>query len=403
MGQVTTRRRGDKWEYRFEGVSVGGKRKQISKGGFLTRKEAYTAGVKAHDLFVNGASISGGEIALADYINDIYIPHLAKVVRPSSYKNECSQFRKITSSSLGGYPLKSLTPLLLNTWFETLISGGMSLATAKAVKSCFSGALSYAVYPCQFIAINPLAHVKLKASVGAKEKKFLTLDEINGLFALPASPCRLAVIIAYYTGLRLGEVLALEWDDVDFGLGCLSVKRTEKQSVPMEGGGHTYLAEPKTATSRRTVFFGEKLKQELLTERKRQEWDKREYEEFYQTLVLVPDKVKGMDVEVKKIETKPLGEAKRGDEIFNPICRTNSGGALTANTVTRWCHKAGEELGFEFHFHMLRHTHTTLLLESGAPIKAVQERLGHSSVNTTLAVYSHVTDDVRKDLAKILG
>ena len=55
------------------------------------------------------------------------------------------------------------------------------------------------------------------------------------------------------------------------------------------------------------------------------------------------------------------------------------------------------ELGIHFNFHALRHTHATMLIEAGVPVKAVSERLGHGNIRTTLETYVHVTDSMRND------
>ncbi len=60
------------------------------------------------------------------------------------------------------------------------------------------------------------------------------------------------------------------------------------------------------------------------------------------------------------------------------------------------------ELGINFNFHSLRHTHATMLLEAGANIKDIQERLGHSKLATTMDTYSHVTNKMKKDTVNIL-
>ncbi len=60
------------------------------------------------------------------------------------------------------------------------------------------------------------------------------------------------------------------------------------------------------------------------------------------------------------------------------------------------------ELGINFNFHSLRHTHATMLLESGANLKDIQKRLGHSKLSTTLDTYSHVTNKMKNDTVNIL-
>ncbi len=63
---------------------------------------------------------------------------------------------------------------------------------------------------------------------------------------------------------------------------------------------------------------------------------------------------------------------------------------------------AQDELGIDFSFHSLRHTHASMLLAAGANIKAIQARLGHARIATTMDTYSHVTQDLEKTTARIL-
>lgn len=70
MAEVTTRKRGNKWEYRFEAAKIGGKRNQITKSGFKTKKEALEAGVKALAEYNNtGVSFAPSEISYSDYLD----------------------------------------------------------------------------------------------------------------------------------------------------------------------------------------------------------------------------------------------------------------------------------------------------------------------------------------------
>ena len=70
MSEINTRKRGDKWEYRFEAARIDGKRKQISKGGFKTKKEALEAGTKALASYNNsGLKFEPTDISVSDYLD----------------------------------------------------------------------------------------------------------------------------------------------------------------------------------------------------------------------------------------------------------------------------------------------------------------------------------------------
>ena len=73
------------------------------------------------------------------------------------------------------------------------------------------------------------------------------------------------------------------------------------------------------------------------------------------------------------------------------------GEALNPKAISRYTSKMAQQLNIPFKFHDFRHTHATLLLESGVNIKIIQERLGHSNIATTLGIYSHVTKAGEED------
>lgn len=162
----------------------------------------------------------------------------------------------------------------------------------------------------------------------------------------------------FFTGLRIGELLALRWEDIDFEEMTLTVNHTLNL--------HGYVAEarqllsPKTAHSYRTLSLNQRC-MEILSVFQTECYD----EEF----IFVSEK----------------GHIYGRDElsvIFKRICSE----------------QLGDDNMKRYHLHMLRHSHISLLVEMNIPVKAIMERVGHSSEKMILQVYSHVTKNMRKEL-----
>ena len=81
-----------------------------------------------------------------------------------------------------------------------------------------------------------------------------------------------------------------------------------------------------------------------------------------------------------------------------PVFIKENGEYRGTDTVRYLSKVVNYELGIDFNFHALRHTHATMLVEAGVPIKAISERLGHANVRTTLETYVHVTESMRTDV-----
>jgi integrase len=181
----------------------------------------------------------------------------------------------------------------------------------------------------------------------SQAQTFLDRARSNSLFALFAS--------ALATGMRRGELLGLQWQDVDLDRGVIRVQR---QLV--EIGGHMELGDVKTSAGRRRI-------------------------------------------DLPAETTTILRELKAGANssfVFADKC----GKPLIGARVSRRFKDAIRSAGVpEISFHEMRHTHATLLLIAGISPKVVQERLGHSNVSITLQTYSHVLPSLQADAAAALN
>ena len=117
MSQINVRKRGQKWQYQFEAAKIEGKRKQITKSGFNTKKEALDAGVKALAEYNNsGLHFEPSEISMSDYLDywlENYVELNLRTNTITNYKGIVDNYLK---PSLGIYKLKSLTPSILQNY-----------------------------------------------------------------------------------------------------------------------------------------------------------------------------------------------------------------------------------------------------------------------------------------------
>lgn len=173
-----------------------------------------------------------------------------------------------------------------------------------------------------------------------------------------------AVRIGLATGMRLGEVLALSWGQVDFSTGTLNVSRAFGHRGKMKA--------PKTSAGKRTVSLDAKTLQRLA-------WWKR----------------------VQKAELAKIGIRQKDD---TPVVVSQRGTFYDSANFQQWWRKFRVKAGFpSLKFHELRHTQATQLLANGVDVKTVQARLGHSDASLTLNWYAHALPENDRKAADMLG
>jgi integrase len=228
---------------------------------------------------------------------------------------------------------EQLQPLVLGKLHD-----GLAWETVAHIKNVLSNVLGKAV-EWGYLHENAARLVKLPRRELAKQRPFLTLEQVHRLLAALNEPSRSIVLLLVLTGLRIGELLALRWSDVDIGQSSLRVRQTVYQ-----GRFDT----PKTQASAAPVPLSR---------------------EAIETLIrLAP------------------GHAADGLVFAN-----RNGSALNARNLLRRalrpaCVAAGVP---RITWHSLRHTHATLLAAQGEPVKTIQSQLRHSTVRLSLELYTH--------------
>ncbi|WP_294363527.1 tyrosine-type recombinase/integrase [uncultured Clostridium sp.] len=392
MASVNVRKRGEKWQYQFEAAVINGKRKQITKSGFRTKKEALEAGTKALAEYNNcGLTFTPSEISFSDYL-DFWIKEYAQVnLKETTVNNYIKKIRLYIKPELGIYKLKALTPAILQSYVNKKFNEGFSRNTLLVLKGILSGSLNYAVEPLRYIKFTPMAAVKLplqraipETPTRKKEKHIITEEQFNTIIErFPyRHTCYLPLQLAYRCGLRLGEAFAITWDDINFENNTLSINKQVQWA-----DNYWYFTDTKYKSDR--IIDIDNFMVNILKQYKVQQLkDKVYYGEHYTKL---------------KVNAKNQINELEGSEINLINIREN--GTYIQPRVMQHCFRVIHyKLGYkELDYHSLRHTHTTMLLSAGANIKAVQERLGHKKLDITLQIYTHVTNEMRQKTLEILN
>lgn len=402
MSEVNVRKRGQKWQYQFEAAKIEGKRKQITKSGFNTKKEALEAGVKALAEYNNsGLYFEPSEISVSDYFDYWYKNYVVlelKINTQKSYKNYIENHIK---PNLGIYKLKSLTPTVLQEFINSKYIAGFSKNHLINLMGVLSGALKYAVHPYNFIKSSPMLYVNFPKYEHSKidaNHKYIKPDEFEKIInRFPyGSTFYLPIIIGYYTGFRIGETLGLTWDDIDLENRKISINKIIYYNDDTK---LWYFGTPKTPTSTRTIEIGTTLLNILKKYKTDQLQNKLKYGCHYTCVY------EGIEI-INNKKYRPLYSLKANIPAgtlkkVEMVCTKEDGEIVTPNSFKYASKVINYGLGITFNYHSLRHTHATTLIENGAEIKDVQIRLGHANIETTYNTYVHHTEKMSNNSVEI--
>lgn len=381
MTGINTRKRGKKWEYYFEVPRMDGKRRRVTKGGFNTKADALTAGVKACNEFrFMGRVGSPSLMSMHDYLNywiEMYCEPNLKSTTIESYKK---YIRLHIDPQIGKYPVSGVTPEQLQSLVNNLVKKKYSRNTILGIKGVLSSSFDYAVHPLKFIEQSPMVYVKIpkgsKANYKTSQYVRTVIEEniIDKIFERfpKGSSTHLPMMFAYRCGMRLGEAYAVTWDNIDLKNKTVTI---DKQ-LQWDGVKSVWRLTPPKYNSCRTVDIDQSLVELLIKTKCEQEKAKEYYAEEYTYIHYDED----------------IGINTTTGEIINFVNVLENGGFIQPRTMQH-ASQVIHKFYPEFNFHSLRHTHCTRLLEAGLPIKYVQERLGHKNISVTMDIYNHLTQN----------
>lgn len=342
---------------------ISGKRRQRSES-FKTKKAAEVRLAEWLTEIERGTAVDGSKMTVSEYLVYWLRVH-SHNLRPSTMQQYTSLINAHLVPALGAIPLQRLQPAHLTSMYvekrdsgRRRGTGGLAPRTVRHLHVVMHEALAFAVK--HQIIIRNVADAVEAPRFGRKEMVTWTPEDIRTFLAMADgdtySPIWLLMVT---TGLRRGEALGVRWRDIDLARGTLTVM----QSV-IDVGGHVHISEPKTRAGRRTVKLSPLCVAALTAYRDRQP---------------------------RRLLTQP-----HHDLIFT----TGDGKPVQPRVLSRAFDVLQEKAKVpRIRLHDLRHTHATLLFNDGKNIKMISQRLGHSDVGITLAVYTHLADNAQDEAA----
>lgn len=315
-------------------------------------------------------------------------PDIGESTRASYAKN----IRLHIEPYLGTKPLASLTSANITGLYRTLLTSGrkdhregegLSARTVRYVATILCAALQSAVdSKPQLLACNP-ADPKQAKPPSAKAAKAPDMRPWNAAqlaaFLAWAAKGHEEMHAAWHmlamTGMRRGEAIALRWRDIDLDAGTVSVRRSA--GVVRNKGKGSAVKEGPTKTGKPRVIDLDATTVAVLRSHKRDRG--------------------GLALALARDDSPAFGDIQGGVRHPERFTRTFKA------ALGRCARALGETAPPEIRLHDLRHTHATLLLAKGAPVKVVSERLGHSSATVTLQVYAHVMPGNQRDAADMFA
>ena len=312
---------------------------------------------------------------------------------PSTYTDYSNTVIRL-NNEFGQYKIVEITDLMVVRFYEKLRSKGanknntnkcLSEKTIKNIHDVLCSILDCAVDD-EIIIKNPL-HKKNFPTPKPIKKDIVFLDE-NDLRCLAQDLSKeklkyqCMVRIALDTGLRIGEINALEWKDINFKTGLIKITKTI-QRIPKIG-----LIEkpPKTKNSIRVVYIGQDVI-ELLKQHKQEQND----------LKSIMGDLWNYKIELK--DAKGNTFIKDNDKIFTQ----ENGLPINPSTCHHWLKKFTSRNNLkDYTPHSFRHTFATLSLEEKQPINAISKTLGHSNISTTSNIYIKTTDKSKEVLSTVM-
>lgn len=335
--------------------------------------------------------VDGKSVTLSEWFEEWFVKYKAPMLKDGGSPSYKRKFLNYYGTRIGSKPLADIRQIHVQTAIADMLKEGRTSRSVREatgiLQSCVEAAIANGL-----MFLNPVLGVMIPKCEKV-ERRVLTVEEQEiflGYLKATKSWYEEMYKFMLLTGMRIGEVGGLQWEDVDFTSRFIYVKRSLTYQYE-DGKKIMRLTSPKTENSVRKIpFFGETRevleKQFEKVKRKREDLGKRwRQPEEYGNLVFLTSM--GSPIGRYSIES----DMRYVTQQINDMLKTE---ALYSGGIPKHFERV--------HPHALRHTFATRCFEKGMTPRAVQEIMGHANYNTTVS-YTHVLDDIKSKEAERVG
>ncbi len=333
------------------------KKIQKNMGSYPKKRDASKKLTEIKDSIYNDDLLLPSTLTLEKFLID-FIEKYKVNISITTYNCYLRICNKYIIPMLGRYKLEDLKPIHIQNYVDDLV-GILTPQTIKIHINILKLAMKKA-YRLKLIRENIVEYIEIPRVRKFKNDIYNQADLHKLLEKCVGTSLELPIFIASGLGLRISEILGLTWNNIDFNNNTVTVDK-----ITVRNDGKVILKDPKTESSERTISAPIELMNRLKNYKKQQ------------------------------IEMKLQGKIKNE---FNLLFFDKNENPIAKDVLSKKFNRFLKENNLKhIRFHDLRHSHVTLLINSKVPIRVISERVGHSNINTTLNIYSHVLKEMDKE------
>ncbi|MFP7171911.1 tyrosine-type recombinase/integrase [Terribacillus halophilus] len=367
---INFRKHPNGWEYRIRITDpITHERKERSKRGFRTKPEARIAAQELERKLLSGLEMND-DILLKDYLPEWLKEYKEGVVRKNTYQIHERNINKHLIPYFKNMKLVDLKPVTYQKFLNYLVDFGYSRRTVQIIHGTMRSAMERAKIN-QKIEFNPCDGAEIKTQKKRRSSKedlpYIPSGRVNDLLKAAYEYGYIYYVIfkiLVETGMRKGEAAGLQWTDINLKEKTINITHTLHFNAKTE---EELFGDTKTYTSQRTIGIDNDL-------------------------------VKMLQFHIKWQNQNKLALGDNYAHSLNLVCSRPDGTHLTKSTLFNAFSRILKRAEIDpLPIHGLRHTHAVMLLEAGASMKYIQERLGHKSMQVTSDIYSHISKKLEQN------